>query len=76
MKRGSAFKKNKTQADRPPKSVPIPEGVAAVDIVRPGRSWSITSADDSWTTWFGGEAARPDFMGDREQPSEQERAAP
>lgn len=76
MKPGSAFKKNKTQADRLPKSVPIPEGVTAVDIVRPGCSSVITPAGDSWTQWFGGEAASPDFMGDREQPAERERASP
>jgi antitoxin VapB len=76
MKRGSAFIANKTQAARLPKSAPLPEGVAAVDIVRLGGSWVITSAGDSWTTWFGREAASRDFMGDREQPAEQERASP
>ena len=73
--RGSGFKKNKTRADRPPKSVPLPEGVAAVDIVRPGRSSVITPAGESWTQWFEGEAASHDFIGDREQPAEQEHAA-
>jgi antitoxin VapB len=76
MERGSAFKKNKTQADRLPKSVPLPEGVAAVDIVLPCRSSVITPAGETWTQWFEGEAASLDFMRDREQPAGHERASP
>ena len=66
---------NKTQAVRLPKSVRLPEGVTTVDIVRLGRSWIITPTGDSWTQWFEGEAASHDFMGNREQPAEQERAS-
>ncbi len=74
--RGSAFKKNKTKADRPPKPVPLPEVVTSVDIVLPGRSSVTTLAGDSWKEWFEGVAASRDFMRDREQPAKQERASP
>lgn len=66
---------NRTQAVRLPKSVRLPEGVTTVDIVRRGRSWLITPTGESWTEWFESEATSPDFMSDRGQPAEQERAS-
>lgn len=75
MERGSVFMTNRTQAVRLPKSVRLPEGVTTVDIVRRGRSWVITPTGDGWTEWFEGEAASPEFMNDRAQPSEQDREA-
>ena len=67
---------NKTQAVRLPKSVRLPEGVTTVDIVRRGRSWVITPTGESWAEWFESEAASPDFMSDRDQPTDKERASP
>lgn len=75
MERGSVFMTNKTQAVRLPKSVRLPEGVTTVDIVRRGRSWVITPTGESWTEWFEGEAASKDYMSEREQPADQERAS-
>lgn len=75
MERGSVFMTNKTQAVRFPKSVRLPEGVTTVDIVRRGRSWVITPTGESWTQWFEGEAASKDYMSEREQPADQERAS-
>ena len=75
MERGSVFMTNKTQAVRLPKSVRFPEGVTNVDIQRRGRTWVITPSEQSWAAWFDGEGASDDFMSDREQPGDQERAS-
>lgn len=66
---------NKTQAVRFPKSVRLPDGVTSVDIHRRGRSWIITPSDQSWAEWFEGERVSCDFMEEREQPADQDRAA-
>jgi antitoxin VapB len=75
MERGSVFMTNKTQAVRFPKSVRLPDGVKSVDILRSGRSWVITPSEQSWAAWFESEGVSGDFMEEREQPAEQERAA-
>ena len=74
MGRGSVFMTNKTQAVRFPKSVRLPDGVTSVDIQRRGRSWVITPSEQSWAAWFDGKGVSSDFMTDREQPADQERA--
>lgn len=74
MERGSVLMTNKTQAVRFPKSVRLPDGVTSVDIQRRGRSWVITPSEQSWAAWFDGEGVSSDFMTDREQPADQERA--
>jgi antitoxin VapB len=75
MERGSVFMTNKTQAVRFPKSVRLPDGVTSVSIERRGRSWVITPSEQSWAAWFEGEGVSSDFMSEREQPADQERAA-
>ena len=75
MDRGSVFMTNKTQAARVPKSVRLPDGTTSVDIQRRGRSWGITPSGQSWAAWFDGEAVSGDFMVDRDQPADGERAA-
>jgi antitoxin VapB len=75
MERGSVFMTNKTQAVRFPKSVRLPDGVTSVDIQRRGRSWVITPSEQSWAAWFESEGVSRDFMEEREQPADQERAA-
>ncbi len=75
MERGSVFMTNKTQAVRFPKSLRLPDGVTSVDIQRRGRSWVITPSEQSWAAWFEGEGVSRDFMEEREQPADQERAA-
>jgi len=75
MERGSVFMTNKTQAVRFPKSVRLPDGVTSVDIQRRGRSWIITPSEISWAAWFDGEDVSHDFMSERDQPADQERAA-
>lgn len=75
MARGSVFITNKGHTVRLPKSVRLPEGVTTVDIVRRGRSWVITPTGETWAQWFESEAASQDFTGDREQPTEQDRAS-
>ena len=75
MERGSVFMNNKTQAIRPPKSVRLPDGTKVVDIERRGRAWIVVPSDQSWAHWFEEADVSPDFMDDRGQPGEQERAA-
>jgi len=74
MDRGSVFMTNKTQAVRFPKSVRLPDGVTSADIHRRGRSWVITPSGQSWAAWFEGEGVSGDFMTDREQPADGDRA--
>lgn len=75
MERGSVFMTNKTQAVRFPKTVRLPEGVTTVDIERRGRMWVITPSDQSWAAWFEGEGVSAEYMTERNQPADQERAA-
>jgi antitoxin VapB len=75
MERGSVFMTNKTQAVRFPKSLRLPESVTSVDIERRGFSWIITPSEHGWAAWFDGEGASCDFMEEREQPADQDRAA-
>lgn len=75
MERGSVFMTNKTQAVRFPKSMRLPDGVTSVYIQRRGRSWVITPSEQSWAAWFESEGGSRDFMEEREQPADQERAA-
>jgi antitoxin VapB len=75
MERGSVFMNNKTQAIRLPKSMRLPEGTKAVDILRRGRSWVIVPSDQSWAQWFEDTGVSADFIESREQPIEQERVA-
>jgi antitoxin VapB len=74
MERGSVFMTNRTQAVRFPKSVRLPDGVTNVDIQRSGRSWIITPSEHSWAAWFEGDGVSSDFMAERDQPEDQERA--
>lgn len=75
MEQGSVFQSNRSQAVRLPKAAALPDDVHRVDIVRLGRARLITPAGESWDSWFEGEGVTPDFMVDREQPSDQEREA-
>ncbi len=69
------FKSNKTQAVRLPRAVAFDESVTEVEIVVVGNTRIITPADESWDQWFDGPGISDDFMGDREQPEDQEREA-
>lgn len=73
MERAGVFKTNRSQAVRIPKALALPESVKQVDIVPLGRSLLITPAGEAWDSWFDGEGVSDDFMGDREQPQDQER---
>ena len=74
MARSSVFMNNKTQAVRLPKPVALPDGVRQVDIVKVGRARVITPAGESWDAWFDQAGVSDDFMPEREQPRDQERA--
>jgi antitoxin VapB len=73
MESSSVFKSNTTQAVRLPKAVALPDEVKRVDIIPLGRARLIVPAGEAWDSWFDGPAVTPDFMSNREQPSEQER---
>lgn len=70
----TVFKSNKSQAVRLPKSVALPEGVTKVDIVALGNTRLITPAGTSWDSWFDGPGVSDDFLAERDQPADQERA--
>lgn len=74
MERASVFKSNKSQAVRLPKPVSLPDTVKQVDIIPLGRARLIVPAGEAWDSWFDGEGVTDDFMNEREQPQEQERA--
>ncbi len=73
MEQASVFKSNKSQAVRLPKPVALPEDVKRVDIIALGRARLIAPAGEAWDSWFDGEGVTEDFMGEREQPKEQQR---
>lgn len=75
MEQSTVFKSNKSQAIRLPKSVALPDSVKKVDIVVLGKSRLITPAGESWDSWFDGLGVSDDFMPERDQPLQQERAA-
>lgn len=75
MEQGAVFQSNRSQAVRLPKAVALPEDVKRVDVVALGRARIITPAGESWDSWFDGDGVSPDFMGERDQPENQERDA-
>jgi antitoxin VapB len=74
MDRGSVVMKTKTQAVRFATSVGLRDGVTSVDSQRRARCRAITPSEQSWAAWVDGEDASSDFMTDREQPGDEERA--
>lgn len=73
MAQATIFTNNKSQAVRIPKALEFPEGVKKVSIIPVGNGLLITPAESSWDSWFDGEGVTEDFMGEREQPTDQER---
>ncbi|EHC3977725.1 toxin-antitoxin system antitoxin VapB [Escherichia coli] len=69
----TVFLSNRSQADRLPKAVALPEDVKKVEIIAIGRTRIITPAGESWDSWFDGENVSADFMDIRDQPAMQER---
>jgi antitoxin VapB len=74
MARSTVFKINRSQAIRLPKEVALPEAVKKVEITKLGTSRLISPAGESWDSWFDGPNVSEDFMRDRDQPEDQERA--
>jgi antitoxin VapB len=74
MDRGSVVMTNKTQAVRFATSVRLPDGVTRMDSQRRARCSAITPSEQSWAAWVDGEDASSDFMTDRAQPIDAERA--
>lgn len=73
MEQAAVFQSNRSQAIRLPKAVALPENVKRVDVVVQGRTRIITPVGESWDSWFDDEGVTPDFMVQREQPTDQER---
>ena len=74
MVRSKVFRYGRTQAVALPKEVALPDTVKRVDIIKLGQARLITPAGTGWDSFFDGPTVSEDFMADREQPSEQERA--
>ena len=69
------FQTNRTQAVRLPKAVAFPDGVEQVEVLVVGEARLIVPKGRRWSTYFAdGPFADPDFMADRAQPEQQERA--
>ena len=51
----TVFLSNRSQAVRLPKAVALPEDVKRVEIIAVGRTRIITTAGESWDSWFDGE---------------------
>lgn len=75
MEQGAVFQSNRSQAVRLPKAVALPEDVKRVDVVAVGRTRILAPAGEAWDSWFDGEGVTADYMTDREQPADQERAS-
>lgn len=74
MARSTVFKINRSQAVRLPKEVALPEAIKKVEITKIGSSRLISPEGESWDSWFDGPDVSEDFMRDRDQPEDQERA--
>ena len=75
MVEGSVFKSNRSQAVRLPKSVAFPDNVRKVDVIVLGNARRLAPAGEAWTTWFDSPGVSNDFMVERDQPGDQERAS-
>jgi len=74
MTRSTVFKNNRTQAVRLPKAVAFPENVREVEIVKIGQSRVISPIGKRWDDFFNnGPRVSDDFMGERVQPSMEDR---
>ena len=71
------FRTNRTQAVRLPKAMAFPEGVEEVEVLVLGEARLIVPKGRRWSGYLaGGPFADPDFMSERAQPEQQERAGP
>ena len=69
------FQTHRTQAVRLPKAVAFPEDVEEVEVLVIGEARLIVPKGRRWSTFFAdGPFAETDFMADRAQPRQQERA--
>lgn len=75
MTESTLFMNNRSQAVRLPKSAAFPETVKKVNVVVVNRARIITPVGETWDSWFAGPDVSPDYMENRDQPSEQTREA-
>lgn len=68
------FKSNQSQAVRLPKAVALPDTVKEVVILRQGKGRLIVPAENTWDSWFDDEGVSDDFMTNRDQEADQQRA--
>lgn len=75
MARTTVFRNNTTQAVRLPKDVALPAEVREVDVMAVGDARVITPGGGGIDFWFdNGLTVTADFLDDRDQPEDQERA--
>lgn len=68
------FKSNQSQAVRLPKAVALPDTVKEVVILHQGKGRLIVPAECTWDSWFDGDGVSDDFMTNRDQEADQQRA--
>jgi len=68
------FKSNRSQAVRLPMEVAFPDSVKDVDITAIGNKRMIVPSGQSWDEWFDAAGVSSDFMTERRQPEDQQRA--
>lgn len=74
MTSSTVFISNRSQAVRLPKAVAFPEDVHHVDILKIGHGRMIVPQGKRWDDLFlNGPRTSEDFMGEREQPTAEER---
>lgn len=73
MERARIFKSNQSQAVRLPKAVALADHVRQVDVIVQGDGRLLVPSGSGWASWFDAAGPSPDFMMQREQPTDQER---
>ncbi len=69
------FRSNTSQAVRLPKALELPESVKKVSVTAIGNTRIIAPVGESWDAWFDAAGPTTDFMGERDQPVDQQREA-
>ena len=74
MIKTSLFKNKQSQAIRLPKSLAYDESIKKVMITAIGKARIISPVESSWALWFDGPGVSDDFMNQRDQALDQNRA--
>ena len=75
-KRRVVSQSKRSQVKTLPKAVARAEDAERVDLAVSGRPRAIAPVGGLWDSWFDAPGVAADFMGEREQPADQEPEAP